>query len=61
MCSSDLLWYALDDFFKAVTEGDAVPCSAEEGLRATAVAIKVQESLLAGEPLAITEADLASK
>lgn len=55
------LWYALDDFLKAVTEGAEVSCSAEEGLRATAVAIKVQEALLAGEALAITDADLSSK
>ena len=46
---------------RAVTEGAEVPCSAEEGLRATAGAIKVQESLLAGEALAITDADLSSK
>ena len=51
------LWYALDDFFKAVTEGDAVPCSAEEGLRATAVALRAGEALRTGDEVAIPADD----
>lgn len=55
------LYYGLETFFQSITQEKDVVCSAEEGLRATAIAIKVQTALTTGQAQDISEADLASK
>jgi predicted dehydrogenase len=52
------LYYALEDFVLSISEGTKIACSAEEGVRATAVAVRAREAMLSGEEVAITEADL---
>lgn len=52
------LYYALEDFLVSCTEGIPVSCSADEGLRATAVALKAIEALRSGGEVAITADDL---
>ena len=51
------LYYALEDFLTSVTEGATVACSAEEGLRATAIALRANEALHSGDEVAIPEED----
>jgi len=51
------LFYALEDFLTSVTEGVPVACSAEEGLRATAIALRANEALRSGDEVAIPEED----
>ncbi len=51
------LYYALEDFLTSVTEGTPAACSAEEGLRATAVALRAAEALRSGEDVSIPEED----
>lgn len=51
------LYYALEDFLTSVTEGSPVSCSAEEGLRATAVALRANQALRSGDEVAIPEDD----
>lgn len=48
------LYYALNAFFTAVIDGKAPPVTAEDGLRATAVAILAHQASLKGERLSIT-------
>jgi len=55
------LYYGLESFFQSIAKGSEVICSAEEGLRATAIAIKVQAALSTGMPQDIDESDLTSK
>lgn len=52
------LYYALQDFATSVADGVPVACSAEEGLRATAIAVRAVEALRSGDEVAITEQDL---
>ena len=52
------LHYAVADFLKSVTEQKKVTCSAEEGLRATAIGILAQRAVVEGGTIAITEDDL---
>lgn len=52
------LYYALEAFLGSVTEGEPVVCSAAEGLRALAVAVRAREALASGEEVAITKDDL---
>jgi len=51
------LYYALEDFLTSVTDGVPVACSAEEGLRATAVALRACEALRTGAEVAIPAED----
>ena len=39
------LWYGLEAFLKSVTEGTAVTCSADEGVRATIVGILADQAV----------------
>lgn len=48
------LYYGLETFLKSVTEGAPVACSAEEGMRATVVAVQTDQALRSGEEIAIT-------
>jgi predicted dehydrogenase len=52
------LYYPLVDFLKAVAEGTPVACSAEEGFRATLVAILAHQAVSSGEQVAIDPARL---
>ena len=47
------LYYSVYDFLQSVTEGLPVACSAQEGLRAAAVAIAAQRAVSTGEAVAI--------
>ena len=47
------LYYALETFLGSVAEGKPVVCTAEEGLRAAAVAIQARRALVTGEEQAI--------
>ncbi len=51
------LYYALESFLLAITEGAAPACGAEEGLRATAVALRAQQALIEGDEVTIPEDD----
>ncbi len=53
------LYYALENFLLAVTEEGNLCCSAEEGLRATAVAIRAAEAVRTGREVAIPEQDFS--
>jgi predicted dehydrogenase len=46
-------YYALEAFLKSVTEGAEVACSADDGLRAAAVAIHARQAQKSGETVAI--------
>lgn len=46
-------YYSIADFLRSVLEGAPVVCSAEEGLRATAIGIMANRALLTGETVAI--------
>ncbi|MEE8469412.1 MAG: Gfo/Idh/MocA family oxidoreductase [Planctomycetota bacterium] len=52
------LYYALEEFVLSISEGTKIACSAEEGVRATAVAVRARQAMWSGEEVAITEADL---
>lgn len=52
------LWYALSDFVESAAEGAPVACSAEEGLRSTAIGILAQRAVTSGKEVAIEPADL---
>ena len=52
------LYYALEDFVLSISKGEKITCSAEEGVRATAIAVRTRQAMLSGEEVAITEADL---
>lgn len=52
------LYYALVDFVKSVTEGAEVVCTAEEGLRGTAIGLAAQRAVRSGEEIAIEPKDL---
>ncbi|QDU66429.1 Gfo/Idh/MocA family protein [Engelhardtia mirabilis] len=47
------IYYGLESFLKSVTEGAEVQCSAEEGLRAAAVAIVAKRAIDSGDQLTI--------
>ncbi len=49
------LYYAMADFLVSVTEGRPAVCSAEEGLRATAVAIQCHRAVTTGETVTIDQ------
>jgi predicted dehydrogenase len=49
------LYYALEAFLKSATEGTKNECSAEEGYRATAVAIAADQALKSGGPVTLDE------
>jgi predicted dehydrogenase len=51
------LFYALERFLLSVSEGAPVACSAEEGLRATAVALRAHEALRKGAQVSIPVSD----
>ncbi|MEM7755348.1 MAG: Gfo/Idh/MocA family oxidoreductase [Planctomycetota bacterium] len=53
------LWYGLEAFLKSVTEGAAVTCSADEGVRATIVGIKANEAVVSGETVRIDPSELS--
>jgi len=48
------LYYGVADFIRSVTEGAAVACSAEEGLRAAAVGIAANQAVVSGAEVAVT-------
>ena len=49
------LYYSIEDFLKSATESKPVVCSADEGLRAAAVAILADRAIKSGEPVEIDE------
>lgn len=49
------LYYGLADFLVSVTEGKPPACAADEGLRATAVAIACHRAVATGEEVAIDQ------
>lgn len=49
------VYYALESFLKSATEGTNNMCSADEGYRATAVAIAAAEALRTGTTVELTE------
>jgi predicted dehydrogenase len=53
------LYYALENFLLAAGEEGEPCCSAEEGLRATAVAIRAAEAVRTGAEVAIPETDFS--
>ena len=55
------LYYGLEAFLKAIGGESEVSCSAEEGLRATAVGILAQEAVASGAAVTIDEAALAGE
>ncbi|MCE9594559.1 MAG: Gfo/Idh/MocA family oxidoreductase [Planctomycetes bacterium] len=55
------LYYALADFLKAVTENGTVACSADEGMRAAAVAILANQAIQLGASVAIDPAVFKSE
>ncbi len=55
------LYYALADFLKGATEQKAVACTAEEGLRAAAVAILANQAVISGQTVAIDESVFKSE
>ena len=52
------LYYALEDFVLSISEGSKIACSAEEGVRATTIAVRARQAMLSGEEVAITKDDL---
>lgn len=53
------LYYAMENFLVAVGEDSEPCCSAEEGLRAAAVAIRAAEAIRTGTEVAIPEKDFS--
>ncbi|MEM1184273.1 MAG: Gfo/Idh/MocA family oxidoreductase [Planctomycetota bacterium] len=53
------LWYGLEAFLKSVTEGAAVTCSADEGVRATIVGIRANEAVVSGNTVTIDPSELS--
>lgn len=51
------LYYALEAFVQSVGEGAEVVCSADEGVRATAVVVAAARALATGETVAISTED----
>jgi predicted dehydrogenase len=49
------LYYALSDFLRSVLEGQPPVCSAEEGLRATAVGVLAHQAVMSGETVRIDD------
>jgi predicted dehydrogenase len=49
------LYYALSDFLRSVLEGQPPVCSAEEGLRATAVGVLAHQAVMSGERVRIED------
>ena len=49
------LHYGVEAFLKSVTEGAQIACSAEEGLRAAAVAISAREAMKSGAEILVDE------
>jgi predicted dehydrogenase len=49
------LYYALSDFLRSVLEDQPVVCSAEEGLRATAVGVLAHRAVMSGEDVTIDD------
>jgi hypothetical protein len=49
------LYYSIEDFLKSATESKPVVCSADEGLRAAAVAILACQAIGSGELMEIDE------
>ncbi len=47
--------YGTESFLTSITEGEPVACTAEEGLRAAAVAIQARKAMVTGEEVAIDE------
>jgi len=52
------LYYALEDFITSIQTGKPPTCSAEEGMRASIVAILANKAVVTGEEIKIAEADL---
>ncbi|MEL7471919.1 MAG: Gfo/Idh/MocA family oxidoreductase [Planctomycetota bacterium] len=52
----DAVWYGIETFLKAVLDGAEPACSAEEGYRATSVAIAAAEAVKSGSAVDIPEA-----
>ncbi|MBC7773624.1 MAG: Gfo/Idh/MocA family oxidoreductase [Pyrinomonadaceae bacterium] len=52
------LYYALEDFAASVLTGKPPTCSAEEGMRASIVAILANKAVVTGEEIKIAESDL---
>lgn len=52
------LFYALEDFVASVLDGKPPTCSAEEGMRASIVAILANKAVVTGEEIKIAESDL---
>jgi predicted dehydrogenase len=55
---NDPLYYALESFLRSVDEGAPPVCSADEGMRATAIAILAHQAAVKGEEIAIDGAML---
>jgi predicted dehydrogenase len=55
------LYYGLADFVKSIVEQKPVACGADEGLRASVVAIRAHEALQSRERVEIRAADLKSE
>ncbi len=51
------LYYALERFFLSLSEDEDLCCSAEEGLRAVAVAIRASDAIASGNEVAIPPSD----
>lgn len=50
------LFYAIEDFLRSIDEGKPPACSAEEGLRATAVGILANRAVMSGNEIKIDDA-----
>ena len=51
------LYYSLEAFLQSASEGAEVVCSADEGVRATAVVVAAAQALATGEAIAISTED----
>ncbi len=53
------LYYALEDFYRSIINGTPPVCTADEGMRATVVAILAHRAVEKGLPVTVRDADLA--
>lgn len=56
---NDSLYYGLEDFYRSIIDGAPAACSAEEGMRATVVAILAHRAVEKGLPVTVRDEDLA--
>ena len=56
---NDSLYYGLEDFYRSIIENQPPVCTADEGMRATVVAILAHRAVVKGLPVTVRDEDLA--